>query len=129
MEIGIKGYAETIVDKTNIASAVGSGLLDVFSTPNMIALIEKAAHESVAAFLDSTQGTVGIRMEIDHLAATPLNQKVWAETELIEIDGRILTFHVAAFSNIEKIGEGIHKRCIIYNDRFIQKTEDRYKSE
>lgn len=126
MEKGIKGYAETMVDSENVASSVGSGLLDVYSTPSMIALIEKAAQESVSPFLEEGQGTVGIRLEIDHLAATPIGQKVHAETELIEIDGRILTFSVSVWSEIEKIGEGTHKRCIILNDRFLEKTALRY---
>ena len=126
MEIGIKGYAEEYVNEKNTASAVGSGLLDVYSTPSMIALIENAAQASVNEYLEPGQGTVGIRMEVDHLAATPLGEKVWAKTELIEIAGRVLTFKVEAYSNIEKIGEGIHKRCIIYEERFLSKMNSKY---
>lgn len=126
METGIRGYAETVVDQTNIASAVGSGLLDVYSTPSMIALMEKAAADSVAPYLEEGQGTVGMRMEADHLAPTPLGQKVWAETELIEIDRRVLTFQIEVFSEKEKIGSAVHKRCIILNDRFLQKMHAKY---
>lgn len=126
METGIRGYAETVVDQTNIASAVGSGLLDVYSTPSMIALMEKAAADSVAPYLEEGQGTVGMRMEADHLAPTPLGQKVWAETELIEIDRRVLTFQIEVFSEKEKIGSAVHKRCIILNDRFLQKMRAKY---
>lgn len=126
MDLGIKGYAETTVDETNIASSVGSGLLDVFSTPAMIALIEQAAASSVEPFLEAGQGTVGVRLEVDHLAPTPLGEKVWAETELTAIDRRLLTFKVAAFSEKEKIGEGIHRRCIILSDRFLEKMNSKY---
>ena len=126
METGIRGYAETVVDQTNIASAVGSGLLDVYSTPSMIALMEKAAADSVAPYLEEGQGTVGMRMEADHLAPTPLGQKVRAETELIEIDRRVLTFQIEVFSKKEKIGSAVHKRCIILNDRFLQKMHAKY---
>lgn len=126
METGIRGYAETVVDQTNIASAVGSGLLDVYSTPSMIALMEKAAADSVAPYLEEGQGTVGMRMEADHLAPTPLGQKVRAETELIEIDRRVLTFQIEVFSEKEKIGSAVHKRCIILNDRFLQKMYAKY---
>lgn len=126
METGIRGYAETVVDQKNIASAVGSGLLDVYSTPSMIALMEKAAADSVAPYLEEGQGTVGMRMEADHLAPTPLGQKVWAETELIEIDRRVLTFQIEVFSKKEKIGSAVHKRCIILNDRFLQKMHAKY---
>ena len=126
LEVGLKGYAETMVDESNVASSVGSGLLDVFSTPRMIALMEKACKESVAPFLDEGQGTVGIRLEVDHLAATPIGQKVWVDSELIAVDKRILTFAVTAWSEKEKIGEGIHKRCVILNDRFLEKMKARY---
>ena len=127
MEIGIKGYAETTVDQSNVASSVGSGLLEVFSTPSMIALMEKAAKDSVDPYLEEGQGSVGIRLEVDHLAATPLGQKVWAESELIEIDGRVLTFKETVYSKKEKIGQGIHKRCIISNERFLAKMKARYE--
>ena len=127
MEIGIKGYAETMVDKSNVASSVGSGLLDVFSTPCMIALMEKACKESVAPYLEEGQGSVGIRLEVDHLAATPIGQRVWAETELTEIDGRVLTFAVAVYSEKEKIGQGLHRRCIISNERFLAKVRAKYE--
>ena len=126
LEVGLKGYAETMVDESNVASSVGRGLLDVFSTPSMIALMEKACKESVAPFLDEGQGTVGIRLEVDHLAATPIGQKVWVDSELIAVDKRILTFAVTAWSEKEKIGEGIHKRCVILNDRFLEKMKARY---
>jgi Predicted thioesterase len=92
----------------------------------MIALIEQAAQQSVNPYLEEGQGTVGIRLEVDHLAATPIGVKVWAETELIEIDKRVLTFKVAAYSDVEKIGEGIHKRCIISQDRFLEKMNGKY---
>ena len=97
MEIGIKGHAEATVDKANVASSVGSGLLDVFSTPSMIALMEKACKESVASYLEEGQGTVGIRLEVDHLAAVPIGEKVWVDSELIAADKRVLTFAVTAW--------------------------------
>ena len=127
MEIGIKGRAEATVDKANVASSVGSGLLDVFSTPSMIALMEKACKESVASYLEEGQGTVGIRLEVDHLAAVPIGEKVWVDSELIAVDKRVLTFAATAWSRKEKIGEGIHKRCIIFDDRFLEKMKAKYE--
>ena len=128
MEIGIKGHAEVTVDKTNVASSVGSGLLDVFSTPSMIALMEKACKESVAPYLEQGQGTVGaLAHAVDHLAAVPIGEKVWVDSELIAVDKRVLTFAVSAWSRKEKIGEGIHKRCIIFNDRFLEKMRAKYE--
>lgn len=127
MEIGIKGRCEQIVEYKDTAASVGSGLLEVFSTPSMIALMEKTAQESILQYLEDGQGSVGIRMEVDHLAATPVGRTVYAESELIEIDKRILTFKITAYSDVEKIGEAVHKRCIILNDRFLEKMNERYK--
>lgn len=126
MEVGIKGYSETVVSKENTAASVGSGLLEVFSTPSMVGLMENASKASVAPFLEPGQSTVGMRLEIDHLAPTPIGVKVWAESELIEISGKILTFKVSAYTDVEKIGEGIHKRCIITTEKFLSRMNAKY---
>lgn len=122
MEIGIKGRVETVVNDTNTAKFVGSGSLDVFATPNMIGLMEQAAQASVAPFLEEGQGTVGTKIEITHDAATPLGMKVWAESELIEIDRRRLAFEVKAYDEAGLIGQGRHERFIIQNDKFLAKV-------
>ncbi len=122
MEIGIKGRVETVVNDTNTAKFVGSGSLDVFATPNMIGLMEQAAQASVAPYLEEGQGTVGTKIEITHDAATPLGMKVWAESELIEIDRRRLVFEVKAYDEAGLIGQGRHERFIIQNEKFLAKV-------
>ena len=122
MEIGIKGFAETIVCAGNTAAAVGSGALEVFSTPSMIALMEKAAMDTVSPYLEDGQGTVGIKLDVSHLAASPVGMAVRAEAELIGIEKRTLTFKVSAFAGDELIGEGTHQRAVILNERFMEKT-------
>lgn len=122
MEIGIKGRVETVVNDTNTAKFVGSGSLDVFATPNMIGLMEQAAQASVAPYLEEGQGTVGTKLEVTHDAATPLGMKVWAETELIEIERRRLVFEVKAFDECGLIGQGRHERFIISNEKFLAKV-------
>lgn len=122
MEIGIKGRVETVVNENNTAKFVGSGSLDVFATPNMIGLMEQAAQASVAPFLEEGQGTVGTKIEISHDAATPLGMKVWAESELVEIDRRRLVFDVKAFDECGLIGQGRHERFIISNEKFLAKV-------
>lgn len=126
LKTGIKGRAEVTVDETNVASAIGSGAFLVYSTPSMILLMEKASHQLVKPYIEEGSDTVGIDLNVAHLAATPIGQKVWAESELIDINGRVLTFKVEAFSEVEKIGEGTHKRCIINNQKFLEKLESRY---
>ena len=122
MEIGIKGRAETVVNHENTAKFVGSGELEVFATPQMIALMEQAAASSVAGELEEGQGTVGTLLNVSHDAATPLGMKVWAEAELVEVDRRRLVFDVKAYDECGLIGQGKHERFIIQNDKFLAKV-------
>ena len=122
LEPGIKGRAELSVVYANTAAAVGSGALEVFATPSMVALMEKAALESVQPLLEPGQGTVGTEISVSHLAATPVGMTVRAESFLEAVDGRMLTFRVRAWAGDELIGEGTHTRCIILNDRFMAKA-------
>ena len=122
MELGIKGTAETVGVYENTAAAVGSGALEVFSTPSMIALMEKASRELVQPYLEEGQSTVGTRLEVSHVAASPIGAHIHAESTLIEIDRRMLTFEVKAYADGELIGEGRHQRCIIYAERFMEKA-------
>lgn len=123
LTIGIKGREEVTVTEENTAKAMGSGTLDVFATPAMTALMEMTAWKSVAPFLEDGDGTVGTLLQITHDAPTPLGMKVFCESELLEIDGRRLVFHVAAFDEKGKIGEGRHERFVINNERFAAKAE------
>ncbi len=120
--IGLKGFAETLVTEENTAAAMGSGLLPVFATPAMLALMEQAAASSVQPLLPEGQGTVGTRLSVSHLAATPIGLTVRAESELIAVDRRMLRFSVRAWAGEELIGEGEHERFIIDNARFLEKA-------
>lgn len=108
MSVGLKGRAETVVTQENTAAAVGSGLLPVFATPYMIALMEGAAVNAVQAQLEEDQGTVGTHLDISHDAATPIGMKVWAEAELTAVEGRKLIFSVTAYDEAGQIGQGTH---------------------
>ena len=120
---GICGRAEAEVVFENTAAAVGSGALEVFGTPSMIGLMEKAALQSVQPFLEAGQGTVGLRVDVAHLAATPIGMTVIAESELEKVEGRMLYFQVRAFAGDELIGQGTHQRCIVDNERFLAKAQ------
>ena len=122
LPIGLKGLAETLVTEENTAAVMGSGLLPVFATPAMLALMEQAAASSVQPFLPEGQGTVGTRLEVSHLAATPIGLTVRAESELIAVDRRKLRFAVRAWAGDELIGEGEHERFVIDNARFLEKA-------
>ena len=119
---GIKGISNITVTREVTAKVVGSGMLDVFATPSMIALIEKAAAESVAPELDEGMTTVGTKLDVCHTAATPVGMTVTAETELVEIDGRRLVFTVRAVDEAGEIGHGTHERFIVNAEKFLAKT-------
>ena len=125
VEIGMKGRAETVVVQENTAQAVGSGLVHVFGTPYMIALMENAAMEAIQAALAADEGTVGTCLDVTHDAATPIGMKVWAEAEVTAVEGRKLTFDVAAYDEAGRIGGGTHQRFIIQPDRFLAKVQEK----
>lgn len=122
LTIGLKGHAESFVTEQNTAAAVGSGSLRVFATPMMAALIEAAAVNALEGRLEEGQGSVGTHLDLSHDSATPIGMRVWAEAELTGIDGRALTFAVAAFDEAGPIGKGLHTRFLIQNEKFMMKV-------
>lgn len=123
IEIGMRGRAETIVTPDNTAQAAGSGLVPVFATPWMVALMENAAVQAVQGVLAPDEGTVGTRLDVTHDAATPIGMKVWAEAEVTAVEGRKITFAVAAFDEAGKIGGGVHERFVIKPDKFLARAQ------
>jgi len=124
LTVGIKGLDEVVVDMSNVASAVGSGALDVFSTPSMIACMERAALSSVMPYMEEGCSTVGISLDVKHLAATPLGETVRTESELVEIaKGRFLTFDIKSYCGEQLIGTCRHQRCIVDINKFMQKNK------
>lgn len=121
--VGMKGRAECVVTEENTAAAVGSGLVPVFATPYMVALMENAAVNAVQPALAEGEGTVGTRLDVTHDAATPIGMKVWAEAEVTAVDRKKLTLSVRAFDEAGPIGGGVHERFIITVDRFLAKAE------
>lgn len=122
MEIGITGIQTITVTAEQTAAYLGSGELAVFGTPFMIALMENTAYKSVQPHLQEGQGTVGTLLNVKHVAATPVGMEVRCETRLVEVDRKRLVFEVKAFDACGLIGEGMHERFIIDNERFMQKT-------
>lgn len=123
LEAGIKGMRETTVTEEVTAKSVGSGELNVYATPAMIALMEETAYKSVADELEDGMGSVGTKMDVNHVSATPLGMKVTCETELIQVDGRRLVFAVKASDESGLIGEGTHERFVVQNERFQAKAD------
>ncbi|SDY59953.1 thioesterase family protein [Tindallia californiensis] len=125
LEIGILGKTELTVTEEKTAVAYGSGGIDVFATPAMIGVMENAALKIADQHLPDGWSTVGTRLDVRHIAATPKGMKVRAEAKLIAVKGKQLTFEVTAYDDEEKIGEGIHDRYIINKETFLNKTEEK----
>lgn len=122
LETGIKGTKTVTVNEDNTAKTMGSGTLDVFATPALIALMEETCWRSVADKLDEGCGTVGTRLEVSHTAPTPLGMEVTCESTLTEVDGRRLVFEVTVCDAKGVVGEGRHERFVIQNDKFQAKA-------
>lgn len=123
--VGLKGRSDTVVTEHNTANAIGSGLVPVFATPYMIALMENAAANSLLPYLAEDEGTVGTHLDVAHTSATPIGMKVWAEAELTAVDGRRLVFSVAAYDEAGQIGHGTHERFVIAPSKFMAKAQAR----
>ncbi len=121
LHIGLQYTSETIVSDDNTAVAVGSGDLRVFATPAMIALMENAAMNAVAAELPVGSTTVGAAMNTSHVKPSALGAEVKATAELIGIEGRRLVFKVSACDGSGTIGEGEHVRYVVDKEKFMSK--------
>lgn len=123
MKIGLESTASEVVTVNNTAATLGSGFLNVYATPAMVSLMEKAASNAVQTEIAANESTVGISLNIKHIAATPLGQTVTAKATLIAIDGKKLTFEVVAADEHKTIGTGTHERFIINVEKFLSKIQ------
>lgn len=112
---------ETEVTAELLASFVGSGSVDVYATPMMIALMEKASAALLQTYLDEGETSVGILMNTTHSAATPKGMKVSATAEIINVEGKKVTFKVIAKDEKDIIGEATHERFIVMSEKFVKR--------
>lgn len=120
--VGMKAEVTSFVTREDTAAEVGSGALLVYATPCMVAMMEDAACCAIQPALPEDKTSVGIRLEIDHVSATPVGMEVRAEAEVTEVSERTVTFKVTAYDEAGVIGEGTHKRAIVSSQRFLDKT-------
>lgn len=125
IEVGIQGLAEALVEQADTAKEVGSGDLLVYATPCMVALMEGAAYESIAPFLAEGESSVGTKMDVTHLSATPVGMSVRAESVVTAVEGRKVTFSITAYDEAGEIGRATHERVVIKTERFLEKTYDK----
>ncbi len=120
-KIGMTFTSGTIVTLSNCAVTMGSGNLEVFATPAMVALMENAAMNAVAQALPHDSTTVGAEMNTTHIKPSAIGARVQATATLIAVEGRKLTFAVEAADEAGTIGRGIHVRFIVDKERFMAK--------
>lgn len=121
LEPGIIGNYSEAVTTEKTAKHYGSGCVEVFATPAMIAGMEKTCMDSVQPFLGSGETTVGTLVHAEHIKATPLGETVSYRSELTEVNGREMKFTVEAFDKTGMIGKGSHSRFIINIEKFMSK--------
>jgi predicted thioesterase len=120
---GLTGAVEMTVTENDTAERWGSGLVPVFGTPALVGLMENAAVEALRGHLPPGQTSVGGRMDVRHLAPTPVGMQVRARAELSQVDGRRLVFDVEAWDEVERIGEATHERFVINQEPFVAKAK------
>lgn len=121
IKTGIKGKEQQLVVYDDTAAKYGSGLVEVFATPAMIAMMEKTCLKSVIPFLPQGFGTVGTKVNIVHTKATPIGMTVTCNSKLIEVDRKRLVFEVICHDEEAEIGRGTHERFIIDVNKFMSK--------
>jgi len=122
---GLHGAIEIVVGAQHTAPHIGSGRVHVLATPVMVNLMEAAALQAVEGLLPPGHQTVGIHLDITHVAATPVGMRVRAHAELSRVEQRTLTFKVHAEDEKERIGEGLHERIIINLERFDRRMQEK----
>lgn len=125
LEIGLTLTESYIIGREHAARSVGSGEVEVLSTPAMVAFMEKTASRCVKSKLPENSITVGTRIDIRHLSPTPIGEKIKVKAELVKIDNRKLVFRVKAEWHNEVIGRGQHERFIVNKERFLERLEAR----
>ena len=120
---GLTGSAEMVVTRDQTAPFVGSGRIAVLATPVMINLIEAAALKAVEHLLPAGHQSLGIHLDISHFAATPVGLRVSATAEVVQVEGRTITFRAHARDEREPIGSGTHKRVVVSVARFDERVQ------
>ena len=125
LDAGLVGTAQTVVTAANTALALGSGLVPVYATPALVALLEEAAVNALKPLLEAGKTSVGTRIDISHLAATPIGMIVRAQAMLSVVDSRRLVFDVVAYDEAEQIASGIHERVLVDEQRFLARVQEK----
>ena len=125
LEPGLSAEVEIRVSEAETAAHLGSGSIAVYATPALVALMERAAVRALDGHLPPDQTTVGGRIDVRHMAATPVGMVVRVKAELVEVEGRKLSFHIQAWDEVELIGEASHLRFIVEESAFLERANEK----
>src|SRR5579863_9801455 len=126
---GLRGTSELVVGPEHTAPFVGSGRIAVLATPVMINVIEAAALAAIEHLLPEGHQSLGIHLDVSHLAATPVGLRVTATAEVVHVEGRTVTFNVDACDDYERIGGGTHQRVVVSVARFDERVQRKIRGE
>jgi len=120
--VGIKSSKTIVVQEKDSAKSLGSGGLDVFGTPAMIALMENVALDMIREYLPEGNDSVGMAINAKHLKASPIGEEITCEAEIIAVDGRKVSYEIKAYdSKKDLIGASTHERFVVDIERFMSK--------
>jgi len=122
-KIGTVGETTLVVEPQHCIEFASDGMPAVFSTPQLVAILERTARQAVASFLDANERTVGIEIELRHFAPTPVGQRVTCTTRVIHLEGKQITFQVEARDQREVVARGVHKRAVIRVESFAKRVQ------
>ena len=126
---GLTGTADLLVGSQHTAPSIGSGLVPVLGTPVMINVIEAAALAAIEHLLPAGHQSLGIHLDVSHVAATPVGLRVTATAEVIGVEGRTIKFRVEARDEFEAIGGGSHERVVVSVERFDERVQRKVRGE
>jgi predicted thioesterase len=124
-KIGTTGEVRFVVEQTHCIEFATEGMPAVLSTPNLIGIFERTARHAIAPFLEADERTVGVEIELRHLAPTPLGASVIVTVRVIHVEGRHVDFQIEARDAHELIARGVHKRAVIRTGSFARRIQEK----
>lgn len=122
-KVGTAGELPFVVEQKHAIDFATDGMPAVLSTPQLIGLLERTARQTLAPFLEADERSVGIEVELRHLAATPVGQSVTCRARVISVDGKQVGFQIEARDSHELIAKGLHKRAVVRVDHFAARVQ------
>src|SRR5688572_32762305 len=126
---GLSHTLEVVVDRKDTAAHVGSGVVQVLATPVVINLFESAALRAIEHLLPAGYQSLGTRLDVRHVAATPVGMRVTATAEVMQVDGRTVLFKLTASDEKERIGDGTHERVVVNVAKFDARVQKKIRGE